>query len=46
MVMGEVTWGGEHAIQYTDDVLENCIPEAYILVTNVPQINSIKHKMK
>ena len=23
----EETWGGEHKIQYTDDVLQNCTPE-------------------
>ena len=34
---GDLTWGGEHTVQYTDDVLENCItPETYIiLLTNV-----------
>ena len=21
---GDLTWGGEHTIQYTDDVLQNC----------------------
>ena len=27
MVMeGDVTWDGEHTIQYTDDVLQNCTP--------------------
>ena len=36
MVMeGDLTWGGEHTIQYTDDVLYNCTPETYIiLLTN------------
>ena len=44
MVMGgDLTWGGEHIIQYTDDVLYNCTPETYvILLTNVTPINSIK----
>ena len=37
MVMeGELTWSGEYAIHYTDDVLQNCVPETYIiLLTNV-----------
>ena len=29
-VEGDLTWGGEHTIQYTDDVLQNCAPETYI----------------
>ena len=34
--------GGEHTIQYTDDVLQNCTPETYImLLTNDTPINSI-----
>ena len=40
MVMeGELTWGGEHTIQCTEDVLQNCRPETYILLTNVTLIN-------
>ena len=37
MVMeGDLTLDGEHIIQYTDDVLQNCTPETYIiLLTNV-----------
>ena len=28
MVMeGDLTWGGEHTPQYTDDVSQNCTPE-------------------
>ena len=27
VIEGDLTWGGEHTIQYTDDVLQNCIPE-------------------
>ena len=35
---GDLTWGGEHTIQYTDDVLWDCTPETYIiLLTNVTQ---------
>ena len=45
VIEGDLTWGGEHTIQYTDDVLENCTPETYIiLLTNVTPINSIKKK--
>ena len=40
---GDLTWGGEHTIQYTDGVLQNCTLETYIiLLTNVIPINSIK----
>ena len=45
-IEGDLTWGGEHTIQCTDDVLQNCIPESYmILFTNVTPINSIKYKI-
>ena len=48
MVMeGDLTCGGEHTIQYTDDVLQNCTLETCtILLTNVTSINSIKNKKK
>ena len=40
---GESTWDGEQTIQYTDNVLQNCTPETYIiLLTDVIPINSIK----
>ena len=42
-----LTWGGEHTIQYTDDVLYNGTPETYtILLTTiyVTPIDSIKNK--
>ena len=44
MVMeGDSTWGGEHTIQCTDDMLQNCTPEAYIILSiNVTPISSIK----
>ena len=33
MVMeGDLTWGGEHATQYTDDVLQNHTPEPYMSI--------------
>ena len=41
---GDLTWGGEHTVQCTDDVLQNCmsILETYIiLLTSVTPINSI-----
>ena len=32
---GSLSWGGEHTIKYTDNILQNCIPETYIiLLTN------------
>ena len=38
-------WSDGNTIQYTDDVLQNCIPETYIiLLTNVTTVNSIKNK--
>ena len=41
----DLTWGGEHTIQYTDDVFYNCAPETYIILSiNVTLINSIKIK--
>ena len=42
---GDLTLGGEHTIQYTDDGLQNHTPETYIiLLTNVTPINSIQIK--
>ena len=42
---GDLISDGEHTIQYTDDVLQDCTPETYvILLTNVTLINSIKLK--
>ena len=42
---GDLTWGGEHTVQYTDDVLQTCMYETYIiLLTNVTSIHSIKVK--
>ena len=40
MVMeGDLTLGGEHTIQYADDVLYSCTPETFIiLLTNVTPI--------
>ena len=40
---GDWTWGGEHTAQHTEDVLQDCAPETYVilLTTNVTPINSI-----
>ena len=27
----DLTWGGEHTMQYTDNVLQNCMPETYVI---------------
>ena len=44
---GDLAWGGEHAMQYIDDVLQNSALEIYvILLTIVTPINSIKNKLK
>ena len=47
VIEGDLTWGGEYTIQYTDDVLQNCTPETYIvLLTNVsPIIQFLKKKL-
>ena len=38
-----LAWGDEYTIQYTDDVLQNCTYETYIiLLTNVTPINPIE----
>ena len=32
MVMeGDLTQGDEHTMHYTDDVLQNCTPETYVI---------------
>ena len=44
---GDLTWGGEQAIQCTDDVLWNCAPETcIILLASVTPINPKKRKNK
>ena len=44
---GDLPWGGEHTIQYIEAVLQNYVPEMYlILLTNVTPIQSIKIKKK
>ena len=40
---GDLTWGAEHTIQDTGDVLDSCTAETSIsLLTNVTLINSIR----
>ena len=48
MVMeGDLTWGGEHAVQCKDYVLWNCAPETCkLLLISVIPINSMKRKKK
>ena len=45
VIEGDLTSGGEHTIQCTDDVSWNCAPEVCIvLLTSVIQIKPIKRK--
>ena len=45
VVERDLTLGGEHIIQYTDDMIQKHIPETdIILLTNVTQKYSIKIK--
>ena len=46
MVMeGDLILGGKYSMQYTDDVLQNCTLETYIiLLANVTPINIILKK--
>ena len=47
VIEGDLTYGSEHTIQYSHDVLWNYAPETYIiLLTNVTPIHSIKNKIK
>ena len=38
---GDLTWNGEHTIQYTDDVLQKYTLETYIILLTTP-INPIQ----
>ena len=43
----DLTWGGEHTAQRTDDVLQNCVPDTWkILSTSVTPRKSMKRKKK
>ena len=47
MVMGDLPMGGEHTMQYTDDVLQNCrLVTCTILLTKVTPIYLIKFKKR
>ena len=48
MVMeGDLGWSSEHTIKYTDDVLQGCTPETYmILLNSVTPINSVNKILK
>ena len=32
VVERDLTWSGEHTIQYTDAVLQNCTPDTYVVL--------------
>lgn len=40
----DLTWGGEHRLQYADDILWNFISETYLTLLTIHPINSIKIK--
>lgn len=47
MMEGDLTLDGKHIMQYTDNVLKNCILEIYIiLLSNVIPINLRKKILK
>ena len=47
MVMeGDWTWGGEHTIQYTVDILQNFTPETYITLLTNATPNKFNKKQK
>ena len=47
MIEGDLSFGDEHTVQYTDDVSQNFTLEAcIILLTNITPINVIKFKEK
>ena len=47
VLVGDLTWGGEHTVQCTEDILWNCAPETcIILLTCITPVNSIKRKKK
>lgn len=46
MVMEDLTFGGEHTIQYVNNVSLNCTLEAQIILLTVISINLIKIKFK
>ena len=46
VMVGDLTCSGKHTILCTNDVLQNCTPETYIIIlTNVTTVNAVKNKM-
>ena len=43
---GDLTWSGEHTIQYTDDVLQNCTPETQCYLPMSLQYIQLKKEKK
>ena len=43
---GDFTWSGEHTIQYTDDVLQNCTPETQCYLPMSLQYIQLKKEKK
>lgn len=44
MTEGDLTLGGKHSMQYTDNVSSNCTLETYvILFTNVTPLKLVKY---
>ena len=47
MVMDRyLTWGDEHTTQYTDDVLQNCAPETYVILLTSVILNKFNKNKK
>ena len=44
VVEGDLTWGGEHTIEYMDDALWKCTPVTYTI--SLPNINPNKFDKK
>ena len=32
VIEGDLTWSSEHTMRYTNDVLQNCTPETYVIL--------------
>lgn len=43
---GEVTWGGAHTMQHTDDVLQNCTPETHAVSLIIVTLIKFREKKK
>ena len=43
---GYLTQGGDHTIQYTDDVLQNCTLETYVILLTSVTPNEFNKKKK